>query len=421
MPTREEQAGLNAERDMRFQRPAKRIALVINHVVNRAGGAERIFIELANMLVERGYEVSCVYFEKRDGKPYYPLDPRVELVNVFPKFSPPHPFPLSLLTSKPFPVEMRNMARWRQNKGPIISLLREYYLATKPDVAISFLPPANTLALLASVGTDVKVIPTNHNVLTRDYLDPKRWSSNPHDRKERLKALRYATAIHVIFADFAEWLPPPLREKVVAVPNYVSKDVLRHRPEKEREKVILGVGRLMPVKNYGMLIQAWSILAPKYPDWRVVIYGEGPQKARLQAQIEALNLESSFELAGSRRDMGAEYRKMAILCHPAEFEGFGLAPAEALALEMPVVAFADCTGVNQFVFDGVNGLLPDRSGGPAALAEALEALMADEELRLRLGGNGPASVEAFTEERFANAWVELIERHTALEASNTGH
>ena len=104
------------------------------------------------------------------------------------------------------------------------------------------------------------------------------------------------------------------------------------------------------------------------------------------------------------------YAHAAILCHPAEFEGFGLAPAEALALKMPVVAFADCPGVNQFVADGVNGIMADRAGGAEALAAALDRLIVDGALRQRLGDNGPASVATFTEEHFADAWVELIER-----------
>lgn len=404
---------MNTELHDRLQRPAKKVVLVISNVVNRMGGAERIFVELANMLVARGYDVSCVHFEKRDGKPFYPLDRSVELVNVAPKFTPARRWPYNLLTSRPLPDSVRQMARWHQTKQPVIALMRDYFLATKPDVVISFLPPANTLALLAAARTGIKVIPTNHNVLTRDYLDPKRWSSNPHDRKERFNALRHAAAIHVIFGEFAEWLPEKYRKKVVVVPNYISEEILRHKPQEKREKVILGVGRLAPVKNYTTLLRAWSTLVAKYPDWRVVIYGDGPQKERLRARIKSLGVESSFVLAGSRSDMGAEYSRMAIFCHPAEFEGFGLAPAEALALGMPVVAFSDCAGVNQFVVDGVNGLMADREGGAAALAEALEKLMMDSDLRLRLGRNGPASVEAFTEERFANAWVDIIERHTA--------
>lgn len=413
-------ARLDARDPDRFRQTAPKVALIIGNIVGRVGGAERIFVELANMLVARGYEVSCVHFEKRDGKPFYPLDRRAELINVFPRHPLPRPWPLTMLTSRPLPDSLRNMVQWHLKRGPIVALLRDYFRHARPDVAISFLPPANTPALLAGAGTDVKVIPTNHNVLTHDYLDPRRWSSNPHDRKKRLKALRHAAAIHVIFAEFAEWLPDYLRQKTVVIPNYISKRVLRHKPDENREKVILGVGRLMPVKNYGMLLRAWSILAPKHPDWRVVIYGEGPQKARLTARAKALGVENSFKLAGRRSDIGAEYGRMAIFCHPAEFEGFGLAPAEALALKMPVVAFADCPGVNQFVVDEVNGILVDRSGGAQALAKGLERLIVDDDLRRRLGENGPASVAAFTEEHFADAWVELIERVAAPQRSQAG-
>jgi glycosyltransferase involved in cell wall biosynthesis len=388
----------------------KHVALIIANLVARSGGAERIFIELANMLIARGYEVTCIHFEEQDGRPFYPLDRRVELINLFPRYSLPRRRPLKWLTSRRLPDWLRNMAEWHLKKDPVVSLLRDYFRHARPDVAISFLPPANTPALLAGAGTDVKVIPTNHNVPARDYLDPKRWSSNPHDRKLRLKALRHAAAIHVIFAEFGTWFPQHLQNRIVVIPNYVSNEVLRHQPREKRDKVILAVGRLSPVKNYAILLDAWSMLVAKYPDWQVVIYGEGPQKGKLVAQAEALGLKNSFKLAGHRSDLGEEYSRTAIFCHPAEFEGFGLAPAEALALKMPVVAFADCPGVNQFVVDGVNGLMVDRAGGATSLAAALEKLIVDPDLRRRLGDNGPASVATFTEEHFANAWVELIER-----------
>ncbi len=393
----------------RFRRPSTRVALIIANLVNRGGGAERIFVELANMLVARGYEVSCIHFEDEEGRPFYPLDRRIELINIFPRFRSERRWPYNMLNSKRLPDGVRHWAEWHLKKDPIIALLGDYFRYSKPDVAISFLPPANTPALLAAAGTDVKVIPTNHNVPARDYLDPKRWSNNPYDRTMRLKALRHAAAIHVLFADFGAWFPGELQSKVVVVANYVSKDVLRHQPG-DREKVILAVGRLAPVKNYMMLVEAWALLAPKHPDWRVVIYGDGPQQAKLAARIEELGVGDSFTLGGTRSDMGAVYAQSAILCHPAEFEGFGLAPAEALALKMPVVAFADCPGVNQFVVDGQNGLLADRAGGAEALAAALDRLIGDPELRRRLGDNGPASVATFTEEHFADAWVELIER-----------
>ena len=103
---------------------------------------------------------------------------------------------------------------------------------------------------------------------------------------------------------------------------------------------------------------------------------------------------------------------MSIFCHPAYFEGFGLSVAEALALRMPVVAFSDCAGVNEFVFDGYNGLMVERAGGAQALATALKRLIEDEGLRRRLGDNGPESVARFTEERYAQGWIDLIEELT---------
>ncbi len=399
-------------------RPKKKVALFIDLLVDRSGGAERIFIELANMLVARGYEVACLHYEQRAGRPFYRLDPRIELINLWLQRLPRAYRPLNALASQRFvPERLRNRLQWYLENGPVISQLRDYFLYSKPAVAISFLPPANTPALLASAGTPVKVIPTHHNVPAEDYDNPARWSRNPYDRKPRREALQHAAAIHVAFARFAEWFADDLRSKVVAIPNHVSSEILRAGPVSIRDKVVLAVGGLRPAKNYGALVEAWRLIAARYPDWKVVIYGAGPLKSKLASDVRAAGLDASFELAGQRTNLGEAYANGAIFCHPALCKGFDLAPLEALALEMPVVAYSDCAEVNPFVVDGQNGLLADRGGEPASLASALERLILDPELRQKLGGNGPASVAGLTEENFANAWVELIERVTAPQVS----
>lgn len=400
----------------RFAAPKKKIALFIHKLAGRSGGAERIFVELANMLVARGYDVTCIHDDARPGKPFYQLDPRVELINISTKGKDRYVRRLWRLQSKSFlPAPLRNRIEWTAQNKRRISQLHDYFRFVKPNVAISFLPPANTPALLASVETGVKVIPTNHNVPAEDYTNPGRWSPNPHDQMHRLEALRHATAVHVIFPDFAEWFPQHVRDKIVAIPNYISKEILQSKPLADREKTILGVGRLAEVKNYRTLLQAWRLIAGDHPDWKVVIYGDGPESEVLAREVEEANLTDSFLLPGTKAHLGEEYSRMSIFCHPAHFEGFGLAPAEALALGMPVVAFADCPGVNQFVRDGYNGLLADRAGGHTALAEALRRLMDDGELRQTLAANGPESVSQFTEENFANAWVDVIEQVTRPE------
>lgn len=409
-----------ADAENRFRR-GKRVAIVIRLLANRSGGAERIFCELASMLSARGYEVTCLHYDASPGKPFFAIDRRVELINLYPA-SPPLRHRLAGWFSRRFfvPQPVRERWGWFALNDTFIHQLHDYFALAKPDIVLTFMPPANTPALLAAAGTGIKVIPTNHNVPLEDYTSPERWDPNPLDRKMRLAALDHAARIHVIFPRFGDWFPDHLRKRVVAMPNYVSSEILRATPLADREPFILAVGRLAGVKNYDTLLAAWALIAKDHPAWKVVVYGAGPQLKTLKAEAKRLGVEESFLLPGHRGNLGEEYARMSIFCHPAYFEGFGLSAAEALALRMPVVAFSDCAGVNEFVFDGHNGLMVDRDGGAPALAAALKRLIEDEGLRRRLGDNGPASVEAFTEERYAKGWVDLIEELTEAPAAAHG-
>jgi len=404
----------------RFGR-GKQIAIVIRLLVNRSGGAERIYCELANMLAARGYEVTCLHYDAIAGKPFYAIDPRVEVINLHPQ-PPPLRHRLARWASRRFfvPRSLREKWGWFAANDVFIAQLHDFFTLRRPDVVLAFMPPANTPALLAAAGTGVKVVPTNHNVPLEDYTSPERWDPNPIDRKHRLEALDHAARIHVIFPVFGEWFPDHLRSRVVAMPNYVSSEFLRAIPSGEREPLILAVGRIAGVKNYDTLLAAWALIAADHPAWKVVVYGTGPQLKTLKAEAKRLGVEDSFLLPGHRGNLGEEYARMSIFCHPAHFEGFGLSVAEALAVAMPVVAFSDCPGVNQFVKDGYNGLMVERAGGAPALAEALKRLIEDETLRRRLGDNGPESVAGFTEERYAQGWVDLIEELTEPSTAANG-
>jgi glycosyltransferase involved in cell wall biosynthesis len=394
-------------------RHGKKVAIVIRLLVNRSGGAERIYCELANMLTARGYEVTCLHYDAVPGKPFFVIDRRVEVINLYPE-TPPLRHRLAHWFSRRFfvPQSLRQTWGWFATNDIFIAQLRDYFALRKPDIVLTFMPPANTPALLAAAETGIKVVPTNHNVPLEDYTSPERWDPNPIDRRMRLAALDYAARIHVIFPRFGDWFPDHLRPRVVAMPNYVSGEILRATPQAVREPCILAVGRLAGVKNYDTLLAAWALIAKDHPAWKVVVYGAGPQLKNLKAEAKRLGVEESFLLPGHRGNLGEEYARMSIFCHPAYFEGFGLSVAEALALRMPVVAFSDCAGVNEFVFDGYNGLMVERAGGAPALAAGLRRLIEDEGLRRRLGDNGPESVARFTEERYAQGWIDLIEELT---------
>ncbi|MEY9627159.1 glycosyltransferase [Sinorhizobium fredii] len=397
---------------MKEFRSAKHIALVIRQLGGRSGGAERIYCELANILTDAGYRVTCLHFDTKDTPPFYPVSLKVELINLYGKAKTRKQRRAMVLQRLPFiSTNIRNQALWDEKNDFFLSQLRDYFRFAKPALAISLMPPANTVALLAAAETLVKVVATNHNVPREDYESPHRWDPNPVDRRLRKEALDHAAGVHVLFPSFGEWFPSHLRDRVVAIPNYISPEFAQ-RPKAERDKIVLAVGRLADVKNYMQLVRSWAALASDFPDWKVIIYGTGPQLRELKDEIGKLGVGKSVVLGGHRSDLGHEYARAAIFCHPAHFEGFGLSPAEALYMGVPVVSYADCAGVNQFVKDGYNGLAVERSGSGDALASALRRLMEDQTLREALGKNGPQSVSEFTLDRYRANWVNLIETLT---------
>lgn len=397
-------------------RPRAKVYLVIRLLGGRSGGAERLFCEMANMLADENYDVTCIYCDSSKEPPFYPLSHRVTRLNLWGK-TPRQGLLYRALdgVAKGYPKSKAYApADWLARNLYFVRRLHVTLTHGKPDVVISFLPPANTPALLAGVTSGAPVIPTNHNVPEEDYRSELRWDQNPVDRMLRFWALNSAERVHVLFPTFAEWFPKHIRDKIVVVTNYVSPefDQVNDAPVPRRKEVV-AVGRLAPVKNYMALVEAWAKVAKKHPDWSVRIFGEGPQRAALAARIRELGVERSVHLMGHTREIKDAYLAAEILCHPAIHEGFGLTVAEALACGLPVVAFSDCAGVNEFVRDGENGLMVDRAEGADGLAKALDRLISDSSLRAKIRAACRPSVDAFSQRAFRDRWTTVIDEVAA--------
>jgi len=150
-------------------------------------------------------------------------------------------------------------------------------------------------------------------------------------------------------------------------------------------------------------------LAERFPDWSLRIYGEGPERPRLAAQIQRCGLGERVRLMGQTKEIRQVYLAGDIFCHPAAHEGFGLAMLEALACGLPVVAFSECQAAGELVQHAHNGLLASQAAGPAALADALGLLMSDAGLRERLAAMAPSSVTRFNRETFAASWCAVVD------------
>jgi glycosyltransferase involved in cell wall biosynthesis len=144
-------------------------------------------------------------------------------------------------------------------------------------------------------------------------------------------------------------------------------------------------------KALHVLVQASALLAPEFPDLRVLIAGQGPEEESLRALVRELGLEEVVLLLGFRRDVADVLAALDVAVFSSEREGSPLAVMESMAAGKPVVA--TCVGgVPELVDDGVHGLLV-RPRDPHALSKAVAILLRDPGLRTELGRRGQARQE----------------------------
>lgn len=163
--------------------------------------------------------------------------------------------------------------------------------------------------------------------------------------------------------------------------------------------LVVTVCRLVPRKGIDTTIDAVARLVGRMPGLRYAIGGSGPDRPRLEAKVKALGLEAVVTFLGRVPDAAmadcmtaADVFCMPARSEPPDVEGFGLVFLEAGACETAVIG-ARAGGVPDAIVHGETGLLVE-PGDAAGLAEALQRLLADPELRARMGATARARIEA---------------------------
>ena len=198
-------------------------------------------------------------------------------------------------------------------------------------------------------------------------------------------------------------------ERTVVIPTAVDVDAARQSRRGGRPPRVVTVGRLAAPKDPLTLVRALAAVRGPF-DARIV--GDGPERSAVEAEIRACALEGAVELLGERRDVQRLLAEADVFVLSSRSEGAPISILEAMATGVPVVASA-VGGVPEIVKDGATGLLVP-PGDPAALAAALEALLADPALRDRLGAAGQARVrERFSLAQLRRAHLDLYARELA--------
>ena len=147
-------------------------------------------------------------------------------------------------------------------------------------------------------------------------------------------------------------------------------------------RLIGSVGRLEPIKGHAYLLDAFAILAPRFPDLHLALVGDGELLPELRSRAENAGLTDRVLFLGWREDVPALLHAFDLFVFPSLSEGMGRALVEAMAAGLPVVA-TKAASIPEVLADGEAGYLVEPSSG-ASLAAGIEKVLLDRELQSRL-------------------------------------
>lgn len=191
--------------------------------------------------------------------------------------------------------------------------------------------------------------------------------------------------------------------KIRVIPNPNTYEA-EEEAEFKKGKILLYVGRLdKGQKRPDRLITIWKKLYRSYPDWQMVVVGDGSEKSSLVRKSKSLERISFVGF----QEPGEWYRKSAIFCLTSNFEGWPMVLAEAMVNGVVPLAFDSFASVHDIIDDGRNGFLvtPFRIN---EYAEKLAKLMDDDAQRERMRGNCLHDVQQYSKGNIVNKWEQLF-------------
>ncbi len=334
------------------------------------GGTEKVISLLANEYVEKGISVDILLFA--GNQVAYKLDERIKVVFAG--------------------EESRGNMTVRAKR---LLAMRRYFKVNKGCYIFSFSTYGTGFIVMSTIGMQ-------RRMLVSERTDPRSCNHKPY----RNFFYRLADCLVFQTEDARNCFPESMRRKSFVLPNPVDP-ALPEPYQGERTKRIVSVGRLAPVKNHRMLIQAFHEFNRRYGEYSLHLYGQGDLEKELREQAKKAGLEEKVIFHGFCTEVKEEIRDSSMFVLSSDYEGISNAMVEALSMGIPVIA-TDCPigGCRMYIRNEENGLLIP-AGDTQALVKAMEKIAADGEFARRLSNRGTDTRTNCSAEKIAEELLHI--------------
>ncbi len=363
------------------------------------GGVERIITDKMNWLADvAGHEVTLITSSQGQHSHPYPLSDKVRHIDLDARFHLQYCYRLP----------RRLYVRW-QTERRFRKKLAEQIRQLDPDIIIAttYYKADVVCALKCRAVKIVESHAARSFTGSNDGVRRGRVMQWLYDRAHARYLRRIERDADMVVAltegDAAEWGGA---RRVCVIPNMCMEQP--PASEVPREKRVIGVGRLIYQKGFDMLVAAWRTVAAAHPDWRLDIFGSGPDGDSLKRQIRDSGLDGCMTIHEPTARIGEEYDRSALMVFSSRYEGFGLVLIEAMMHGTPCVSF-DCPyGPSDIIRDGVDGLLVE-NGNVDKLAGAICRMIEHEDERAEYGRRAMVNARRYAPEEVMPLWTRLFD------------
>lgn len=359
-----------------------------------SGGMERVLANKANYLTGHGYEVVIVTTDQQGLPPFFPLAEQIRCIDLGINYEENN--------GKSFANKLLHypLKQYRHKKRLAAILEQE-----KPDVTISMF--CNDAGFITRINDgSKKVLEIHFSKFKRLQYNRKGlwrladlWRSKQDEKTVR----RFDKFVVLTEEDKGYWGNLP---NITVIPN--ANTFATSQAAALENKKVIAIGRYTYQKGFERLIEAWNILSPGFPGWKLDIIGNGEERDKLQDLIHAYHLDGQVTLVSPTKSIDKVYLDASVLVMSSRYEGLPMVLLEAQAFGLPIVSFACKCGPKDIVANGETGFLVEEND-IEGLARQLVKVMKDKNLRKQMGRKAKEASLRYAEDAVMAKWTALFD------------